>query len=51
MEIADFNVYEQNQRIYGGTAGRKMGISYKGERLYFEVSGQSKGAGKRLTLF
>lgn len=28
-----------------------MGIYYKGERLYFEVSGQSKGAGKSLTLF
>ncbi len=23
-EIADFNGYEQNQRMYGGTAGRKM---------------------------
>lgn len=28
-----------------------MGIYYKGERLYFEVSGQSKGAGKSLSLF
>lgn len=24
MTIADFNGYEQNQRMYGGTAGRKM---------------------------
>ena len=31
MEIADFNGYEQNQRMYGGTAGRKMGISVDGK--------------------
>ena len=29
MELIDFNAYQQNQRMYGGTAGRKMGITYR----------------------
>ena len=24
MQMIDFNPYDQNQRMYGGTAGRKM---------------------------
>lgn len=28
MELVDFNDFQQNQRLYGGTAGRKMGITY-----------------------
>ena len=28
MEMADFNGYEQNQRMYGGTVGRKMEKRY-----------------------
>ena len=30
MELVDFNGYGQNQRMYGGTAGRKMGICFNG---------------------
>lgn len=31
MNLEDFNTYEQNQRMYGGSAGRKMGITYEGK--------------------
>lgn len=31
MDLANFNDYQQNQRMYGGTAGRKMGITYNGK--------------------
>lgn len=31
IRLVDFNQYEQNQRMYGGTAGRKIGIVYKGK--------------------
>lgn len=37
MEVADFNGYEQNQRMYGGTAGRKMGISYSGKDYILKI--------------
>ena len=43
MEMADFNGYEQNQRMYGGTAGRKMGISVDGKDS--EISGESERTG------
>lgn len=39
LEIADFNGYGQNQRMYGGTAGRKMGISYKGKDYILKFPG------------
>ena len=39
MEMADFNGYEQNQRMYGGTAGRKMGISYNGKDYILKFPG------------
>lgn len=39
MEMADFNRYEQNQRMYGGTAGRKMGIFYKGRNYILKFPG------------
>ncbi len=28
MELINFDDFQQNQRMYGGTAGRKMGITY-----------------------
>ena len=31
LEVIDFNDYPQNFRMYGGLAGRKVGINYKGE--------------------
>lgn len=34
MQMVDFSQYEQNQRMYGGTAGRKMGIVYEGKTIY-----------------
>jgi hypothetical protein len=31
MQFVNFNTFQQNQRMYGGTAGRKMGITYDGK--------------------
>ena len=30
MELINFDEYSQNDRMYGGTAGRKIGIFYQG---------------------
>lgn len=43
MKLADFNGYEQNQRMYGETAGRKMGIFYRGKDYISEVPRESNG--------
>lgn len=42
MKLEDFNGYEQNQRMYGGTAGRKMGICYKGGNYILKFPGNLK---------
>lgn len=42
MEMVDFNGYEQNQRMYGGTAGRKMGICYHGDNYLLKFPGNLK---------
>lgn len=42
MELIDFNNFKQNQRLYGGTAGRKMGISYKGKDYLLKFPGNLK---------
>lgn len=47
MEIADFNGYEQNQRMYGGTAGRKMGISYNGKDYILKFPGNLREQGMK----
>ena len=47
MEMADFNRYEQNQRMYGGTAGRKMGISYKGKNYILKFPGNLREQGMK----
>lgn len=47
LEIADFNGYEQNQRMYGGTAGRKMGISYKGKDYILKFPGNLREQGMK----
>ena len=47
MTIADFNGYEQNQKMYGGTAGRKMGISYNGKDYILKFPGNLKGQGMK----
>ena len=47
MEIADFNGYEQNQRMYGGTAGRKMGISVDGKDYILKFPGNLKEQGMK----
>ena len=39
MELENFNDYKQNQRMYGGTAGRKMGICYNGENYILKFPG------------
>lgn len=42
MELIDFNGYEQNQRMYGGTAGRKMGICYRDSNYILKFPGNLK---------
>lgn len=42
VQIVDFNQYEQNQRMYGGTAGRKMGIVYEGKNYILKFPGNLK---------
>ena len=42
MELVNFNDYKQNQRMYGGTAGRKMGICYNGENYILKFPGNLK---------
>ena len=42
MQMIDFNQYVQNQRMYGGTAGRKMGIVYKGKNYILKFPGNLK---------
>lgn len=39
MQMVDFNQYIQNQRMYGGTAGRKMGITYQGKNYILKFPG------------
>ncbi len=40
--MVDFNHYEQNQRMYGGTAGRKIGIVYKEKNYLLKFPGNLK---------
>lgn len=40
--MVDFNWYGQNQRMYGGTAGRKMGIVYEGKNYILKFPGNLK---------
>ncbi len=47
MKMIDFNGYEQNQRMYGGTAGRKMGISYEGKNYILKFPGNLKEQGMK----
>lgn len=42
MQMIDFNQYVQNQRMYGGTAGRKIGIVYKGKNYILKFPGNLK---------
>lgn len=42
MELIDFNDFQQNQRMYGGTAGRKMGITYEGKEYLLKFPGNLK---------
>lgn len=39
MHMIDFNGYEQNARMYGGTAGRKIGITYEGKSYIIKFPG------------
>lgn len=42
MKLIDFNDFRQNQRMYGGTAGRKMGITYEGKDYLLKFPGNLK---------
>lgn len=42
MELINFNNFQQNQRMYGGTAGRKMGITYNGKDYLLKFPGNLK---------
>jgi hypothetical protein len=43
MELIDFNGYEQNDRMYGGLSGNKVGICYNGENYILKFPGNLKG--------
>ncbi|MCI8598138.1 MAG: CtkA family protein [Lachnospiraceae bacterium] len=47
MKMEDFNSYEQNQRMYGGTAGRKVGISFNGKNYILKFPGNLKEQGMK----
>lgn len=42
LELINFNDFQQNQRMYGGTAGRKMGITYNGKEYLLKFPGNLK---------
>jgi len=42
MDLINFNDFKQNQRMYGGTAGRKMGITYNGKDYLLKFPGNLK---------
>lgn len=42
LKLIDFDNYGQNQRMYGGTAGRKMGICYKDDNYILKFPGNLK---------
>jgi hypothetical protein len=42
MDIIDYDGYQQNQKMYGGTAGRKMGITYEGKDYILKFPGNLK---------
>lgn len=42
MQFVNFNTFQQNQRMYGGTAGRKMGITYDGKNYLLKFPGNLK---------
>lgn len=42
MELINFDNFKQNQRMYGGTAGRKMGITYEGKEYLLKFPGNLK---------
>lgn len=42
MQLVDFNRFDQNQRMYGGSAGRKMGIVYEGKNYILKFPGNLK---------
>lgn len=39
MKLVDFDNLQQNQKMYGGTAGRKMGITYEGKDYLLKFPG------------
>ena len=42
LELINFDNFKQNQRMYGGTAGRKMGITYNGKDYLVKFPGNLK---------
>lgn len=42
MELINFDEYSQNDRMYGGTAGRKIGIFYQGSNYIVKYPGNLK---------
>ncbi|MBP2629496.1 MAG: hypothetical protein H6Q70_124 [Firmicutes bacterium] len=43
MELIDFSGYEQNDRMYGGLSGNKVGICYEDENYILKFPGNLKG--------
>jgi hypothetical protein len=47
MELIDFTRYEQNERMYGGLSGNKVGICYEGENYILKFPGNLRGRSMR----
>lgn len=42
MQLTNFNYHKQNEKMYGGTAGRKIGISHEGKDYLLKFPGNIK---------
>jgi len=51
MQLVDFNRYEANEKMYGGTAGRKIGIRYEGNDYILKFLGENKTINRRNTCY
>lgn len=47
MELIDFNNYQQNDRMYGGLSGIKVGICYQGENYILKLPGNLRDKGMK----
>ena len=47
MEVIDFNHLPQNDRMYGGVSGNKVGVTYEGDNYILKFPGSLKSKGMK----